>query len=120
MRDLFFMPRLIGRPFYPNGLPLTYKNAMAWQGNSREMVEEAVHRYYSYALKKIPALPPQDSEIIMQYITYYIHAPVWEMTTAEAFEDELKELRRKADEMKSIDELPEFIYGCLEIGLDPL
>lgn len=59
------------------------------------------------------ATPAQLARVV-QYLDYYIQAPVWRG------DDALDDLRRRAPGLTTADEISAWIHRCLEIGLDPL
>lgn len=121
MRDLFFMPRLVGQPFYPGGLPLGPSQTM-WQSNVWDELKEAKRKYWNYLVKKAPEPSDHEKELLFQFVTYYIHAPVWEVTCGEdeEMEQQLMEVRRLANEITTLEQLSDFEMKCMDLGLDPL
>jgi hypothetical protein len=89
------MPTYLGNPFYPHGMPVSYRDINI---NGQPLTE-----YFS-AYSNDTATPEQ-TEILKAYVTYYLGGPLWQ------FSEPLPDLSDK-----SVDELIEI---CFEHALDP-
>ena len=121
MRELKYMPQWLGNPMYPSGLFLSYHSEQ-WQGDIKDDLVKAIKNYFSFKVDGKPELSEYEKELLLEYLVYHINAPCWEWANINNWEGicKLENLRKQADEIKSIDQIGDYIFDCLEIGLDPL
>src|SRR4051812_9395837 len=117
MRELVYMPRLFGRIYYPDGLPLYYASN-EWQGNAKDILHTAVCKYYGVYNGGSQDLTYNERQALFEYVVYHINAPIWDATPGSVGILEL--LRKQADEINSIEKLEDYLLDALEAGLDPL
>ena len=98
---MIIQPTWLGRPFYPNGCPLSPDQVHVENGSIRQLL----HRFNDSNRKD-----PGDEETLKSYIVYYVNAPIFAS-------DFTKELTEKNLMAMSLDDL---ISECLDYGLDPL
>ena len=94
------------------GSPLVWRDDMS--GKLREIVLAYLERRASQ----------NQIEILIKYMIYYFHAPCWIETTPADFDpeytEEIRKLRSKSLETKTIKDLDELIEIALDLGIDPL
>lgn len=106
------MPQMPSFYIPPLGLPLY------WDDEPSGLLSLAVVAYFVQDADKTKPEPTAEQlELVINYIRYYIKAPCWE--GAEAFSEELKNLRTQAEGLKTVDDVRKFIHDSMEIGLDP-
>lgn len=96
----------------PLGLPWD------WQDDETGDVPRAVWAYLGYKAAEPPKPERRQIDLLRDYLIHYIEAPCWEKPGGVT--PELADLRRRAQEIRSIEDIDAFIQGCLEIGIDPL
>lgn len=99
------------RPGIGTGGPLR------WQDDVSGVLPSAVFAFFRYGAKE-SAIPPTEEQLglVREYMEYYINAPCWEQGEFR----ELDQLREKVLTLKTAQDLHDFIYACMEIGIDPL
>jgi hypothetical protein len=90
----------------PMGLPLN------WQDEKSGELRSAVFKFFSYN-----KLFPEEISLIAEYCQHYINAPCWDATGG--LPNELAALRQSAATLSTVDEIGQWINGCLEIAIDP-
>lgn len=121
MRELKYMPECLGNPMYPSGLYLSYQNEQ-WQCDIKDDLVKAIKNYFSFKVDGKPELSEYEKELLFEYLVYQINAPCWEWANIDNAEGicKLEKLRKKADEINTIDQVSDYIFDCMDIGLDPL
>lgn len=100
------VPRWLGMPMYPGGLPMPPDN-VSYEGKT--IREIYFKRIDDISQRRVP--PNFDEEkILKNFVLYHIHAPIFQSE----FTQEL--LAKDFDEM-SLDDL---IWECMDYGIDPL
>jgi len=91
------------------GLPTTYYR--------QEATRAAIAVYLRYMADPImePEPTPAELRMIVEYCAYFIHAPAWTHPPRE-----LKMLRASIEHVTSAHELATWLWGCGQIGIDPL
>ncbi len=104
------IPKWLGRPMYPGGLPLRKDQVSFCEKNVQEIFLKRCDDIYERHV------PPNldDEDFLRYYILYYIHAPIWIDPSNPEYIQEL--LDNVSDEM-GLDTL---ISKCMEFGIDPL
>jgi hypothetical protein len=76
----------------------------------------AIAVYVKYRAEPVMEPPPNAYEVrlIAMYLYEYIHAPVHLLS------DELADLRRRVEQIRSLRELADWLWDCRRIGLEPL
>lgn len=116
--DLKHMPRVLGQPFYPEGYPLNFQTDN-WWGTIKQDLLCAVKRYYNVFAGEDPQPTKQDERLLIEFMIYFINAPIWK--TRPLGKEPVMILIRKADRLKSVRDVQEFIEECTSIGLpDPI
>lgn len=123
MRELKYMPKWFGNIMYPHGFPLSHHNER-WHGNIKDDLVQAIKNYYSFKVDGKPELTEYEKELLFEYVMYHINAPCLEFAYDASGDREsieiLIKLRKQADGIKTLDQLSEFIFCCLDVGIDPL
>ncbi|MEM6359957.1 MAG: hypothetical protein AAF731_07680 [Bacteroidota bacterium] len=115
----YFMPKMPGiGTMYNGGLfPINIRD--------HNMLEAAYKRYLDWKVEKGPEPDETDFEVIRQYCIYHIHAPIWlENPHLEEMTDDgsspILTAREKALKIKNWNDIHEYTFELLDIGLDPL
>ncbi len=116
MRSLNYIPKILGRPFYPDGFPLHFQNE-SWIGRNRDMLLIALKNYYNFYTGEEPEPSKIDEQVLTDYLVYYINAPCWKANPYGI--GGLDNLIKRADNLKTNEDVHDFIGECLEFGLDP-
>lgn len=105
------IPKWLGRPMYPGGIPLR-QDQVSFEGKT---VEEMYRKRVDDICER--KVPPNidDEEFLRYYVVYHVHAPIWEDPDNPGYIEELRDAL-DPDEM-SLDTM---IYKCLDYGIDPL
>ena len=74
--------------------------------------------YYEHKAKGGPAPSEKQIELLRDYLVHYIEAPCWDEVGGGW--NELADLRRRAKEITSVEDIERFIWACLDVGMDPL
>lgn len=99
------------RPGIGTGGPLR------WQDDVTGVLPAAVFAFFQYGVKQSD-VPPTEEQLglVREYMEYYVNAPCWQQDDTK----KLDTLREKIQVLKTVQELNDFIYECMEIGLDLL
>lgn len=100
----------------PMGLPLR------WQDEQSGELSKAVWAYINHGAGKTKTPPtPEELATLKDYLAYYIKAPCW-MANAQdpGMEADLKAAILKIDLVVTYEDIRDFIYACLHLGIDPL
>jgi hypothetical protein len=62
-----------------------------------------------------PAPTAAELRLVVEYCAYFINAPCWKYPARE-----LRMLRASIEHVKSAHELATWLWGCVQIGIDPL
>jgi len=116
MRELIHMPRMFDEPYYPGGFPLNPQTDN-WGGPVKNDLVQAIKRYYNFFTGDYPVPTKKEEQLLIEFLIYYIHAPIWAMNPNE--DGTNGRLRKLADQMKTLQNVHDFLDECLEIGLDP-
>jgi hypothetical protein len=106
------MPRFEMPKFYVETYPGLPAFPLNWRDEQSGVLPAAVMAYLENKATG------EQLELVANFINYYIHAPVWDIPD-NAFEDELKQLRESSKTLKTQQEIHEWIYKSMDIGLDP-
>jgi hypothetical protein len=107
IRATIYQPRRIPNVYRPPlGLPLN------WKDETSRQLRSAVFKFFSYQ-----KLSPDEISLVAEYCQHYINAPYWDTTGG--FPDELAALRESAATLSTVDQVGQWINGCLEIAIDP-
>lgn len=117
MRKLVFMPRLLGDPYYPGGFPLHFNND-SWLGNIRDDLMQARKHFYNFYTGEEPEPSKYEERLLVEFMIYYINAPIWRMNPYG--KEPIETLIKKAERLKTKEDVHDFIDDCMDIGLDPL
>lgn len=101
------IPKWLGRPMYPGGIPLNM-DQISFEGKT-------VREIYLKRCEDIVANrePNEDGDkFLCYYALYKVHAPIW----LQAGEEYTNELRSQLSEEMTVDEI---IHKCMEYGIDP-
>jgi hypothetical protein len=88
-------------------------------------------KYWMYEVsgKLVPAIKrylegtrafPDDVNLIRAYLRQWIDSPVWEDGAEGETRSALDDLRRKARELRTIDDITAWVEDALNLGIDPL
>lgn len=91
----------------PTGGPLY------WRNETSGVLPAAVWAYLN------ESATGEQLELLGNYLEYYIHAPCWDIP-GNAFADELEELRQSSKTLRARQEIHDWIFRALDIGIDPL
>lgn len=102
----------IYREYYGSaGLPLHYS---AHLGDPTWRAVLAYKRYIADPI--LEREPPADElRLVVEYCAYFLNAPCWLMPV-----EELALLRASIVHVKTAHELANWLWGCVQIGIDPL
>ena len=106
MNYLDLMPKFMGLPYYPNGLPIPAEDVAV----GGESILEISERFLAQPYEDHNAAQIQDAEKLKAYINYRINAPGYAG-------EELKQIRQINFAEYTIAEL---MFKCLECGIDDL
>lgn len=99
----------------PMGLPLR------WQDEKTGELPKAVWAYLNHGAGKSKEPPtPEELTLLKDYLAYYIKAPCWRHNAAEGMAGELDAAILKIDLAVKYEDIRDFIYACLDMGIDPL
>lgn len=121
LSELTFIPRWLGEPMYPGGLPVGPDNfSVETEENSESTsLRERITRYYLMSvddqgqLMENPALTESEFEVLRQWSIYYLHAPLFEQGIP-AF----SRLKEHSFTVRSWQELRELAVDAMALGLD--
>ena len=82
-------------------------------------LKKAVNEYHGFLIGEGKEPDEETVTLLAEYLDHFIWAPCWTMTCADAFESELKELRRSVKEIKTTNDIRAWIHEAMDIGLDP-
>jgi len=108
-----------------NRMPAVYREPMGlplrWQDDQTGELPKAVWAYLNHGAGKVKE-PPTEEQLstLKDYLAYYIKAPCWMHNAAEGMEAELKAAILKIDLAVTHKDIRDFIYACLDMGIDPL
>ena len=97
-------------PIYrePFGLPLR------WQ-DEQSVLPSAVTAYFNNKASD------EQIKLVRQYLEYYIKAPCWSANIAtEEDKVNFNKLIERVEALKTTQEILDWIYACLDWGIDPL
>lgn len=97
----FYVTKYPGLPAFP----------LNWRDETSGVLPSAV---FAYLEDKATA---EQLKLVAAYIEYYIQAPVWDIED-NAFEEELKALRESSKNLKTRQEIHDWIFQAMKIGLD--
>lgn len=93
----------------PLGLPLR------WQDEQSGVLPNAIKAFFKNEANE------EQISLVKAWLKYYIDAPCW---IKNATEDETRTamatLRETVEALKEANEILDWIYKCLELGIDPL
>ena len=89
---------------------------LRWQDDQTGELPAAVMAYFDRKQT------PEQLELVRDYCQYYINAPCWDNNPYNDEENrrELREVREAIKRVKTHKELNDWIYQCLDMGIDPL
>jgi hypothetical protein len=102
---IFHMPDVYVPPF---------NTPLFWKDEQSGVLRNAVRAYLGHGLKPEEELPDEQVELVRAYLDYVIHAPCWQG------DKRIPDLRARVKTLETVNELDEWIDGCLELGIDPL
>ena len=102
------MPKFLGNPMYPGGVPIRPENYSYGGSNMREIY----FRYSCVDRDKYGDRKPNDENLLIAYTLYYINAPIFDLGDQEY----IRELREEAKKCESFDKL---WFMCIDSGIDP-
>jgi len=111
LTELLIVPKLLGQPAYPGGVPVRMENITY---NGETLQEKWLKRCRAIVADQLP--DKEDEELLCQWVIYYLFAPIWYMNR-EAFDYGVGPLLKKDLLSMSLSQL---IDECLQIGIDPL
>lgn len=90
-----------------------------WRDDITGRMESAVMAY----LKQMP--DEEQLKLVIAYIKHHIHAPCWLEQSPfdevdEEMEAEIHALRERSLQLKTVEDVNEYINAALAVGLDPL
>jgi len=101
----------------PNGTPITGL-PLNWRDEVSGKLPAAVKAYLDNRVDRTP-IGPEHLEWLRVYFEHYINAPCWDSEDGNAAEL-LADLRRDVKELKTPEAIGEWIWRCLDLGIDPL
>lgn len=85
------------------------------------VLRSAIQAYLNYRIDDDPPRPSQEQvTLLIEYLRYWINAPCWNFSCHGGMEAELAALRSKADELRDLADIPQWINLAVEFGIDPL
>ena len=107
------MPQVYREPL---GLPLR------WQDDQTGELPKAVWAYLNHGAGKTKEPPTEEQLSVMKdYLAYYIKAPCWKGPAREGgTEGDLNAAILKIDLAMTHKDIRDFIFACLDMGIDPL
>jgi len=104
-------------PQMPNYYRAPLMLPLRWQDEQSGVLPTAVLAFLDHGIKQRSTPPTEEQlKLICGYLKYYIDAPCWQQGDTE----ELDKLRKKAKTLKTGQDINDFIWDCMEIGIDPL
>lgn len=101
------MPDVYVEPF---GTPLY------WMDEESGLLKAAMMAYVNHAANMTQPEPTAEQlQCVIAYFRYVVHAPCWIMSV-----EGLDDLRQKADDMKTVAAVMQWIEDCLDAGFDPI
>jgi hypothetical protein len=97
--DLIFVPKIAGQIFYGGGAPAHYDSFMFEDQTVREI-------YF-----KDPPLTADEFQFLLEYVIYYIHAPIWQG-------EELEAMRIRSFTITDRAQLEQFLFDLIDTGID--
>lgn len=91
----------------PNGTPLF------WMNEQSGKLARAVRRFLDSRLGDAEKPDEDDLKLLVNYLSYYIHAPCWRG-------EGLPTLRERVNKLSTENEISEWIRDALQAGFDPL
>lgn len=124
MRPLPRMPQVLGKTIYPGGHPAPFLHP-TWKPHFVTRIRKAKIKYYTPTVsandpvqEDFNPLTEEDIQLLIEYLVYYINAPHW--LKKKANEGVVRPIINKADQLKTVNDIEEFLNLCMSIGLDPL
>jgi hypothetical protein len=109
----------------PNRMPTTYAAPFGgpfyWADEQTGELKGAVVAYYSHLVDST-GITEDQTDLVAQYLRYYIAAPCWEKNphATEHTKKVLDELREKAADLKTVGDISCWLTRAADLGLDPL
>ena len=98
----------------PRGGPLY------WRNEQSGVLPDAIWAFINFQADRTNPEPTERQlKICRAYLDYYIFAPCWDFPD-NAFAEELSALREKVKNLQTPDDISQWIFKCLELGIDPL
>lgn len=113
MRDIKQIPTPL---FYPGDFPLRY-DADEWSVKIKSDLAGAVKHYFNYFIDEEPVCTRKEQDLIIEFLIYFINAPIW--CQGPSGDEYIKPLMNKANRMKTLEDVHEFIEDCIIEGMDP-
>lgn len=106
------------------GMPAFYKPPLGipfhWSHDASGVMHSTIEQFMANQVGCGPAPSAENLQVLVKWATHYINAPCWDRAVADAFEDELANLRARIGQVKNCDEFYSWACDCRDIGLDPL
>jgi hypothetical protein len=108
--EFIVVPKYFGYPWYlPDGRPFQRECIIVY---GETLQEKWIQRLHSTTHRTPP--DQHDERLLVQWVLYYLYAPMWQMNPGGAFL--VNELLESVTADISLEEL---ISRCLDIGIDP-
>ncbi|MCX6216538.1 hypothetical protein [Spirosoma sp.] len=122
LSDLPFIPRWLGEPMYPGGLPVGPESMSVATdvGGEARNIRERITQYYLHCIDSQgqfvdspPSLSEDDFQVLRQWSIYYLHAPLFDIGLAE-----FNDLKARSFEVSTWKQLHDLAWEAMELGLD--
>lgn len=106
--------------------PASYRDVGSVKGMPLNWKDDITNQMQPAVLAFLDAeASPEELRLVIIYIQHHIHAPCWlETYPFDEIDDEcqeaLQKLRERSLELKTQEDVNQYIHDCLEWGIDPL
>lgn len=94
-----------------------------WQDAPVEGLPEAIRAFFAYWTNKSNTLTEEHLALVIQWCQYYIQAPCWMMSAIRlGTPDQVARtqfLVNQSRDLKTFDSVRDWVYLCLNMGIDP-
>ncbi len=99
------------RPMFPGGP----RGPLRWQDDVTGVLPKAVLAFFDQTVN------PEQFSLVREYGEYYINAPCWDWNPhlTEEGKEELAQVRNRIKTVATSQELLDWVYMCLDLGIDP-
>jgi len=88
---------------------------LRWQDDVTGFLPAAMLAYFEHKAT------PEQFSLVCEYGEYYIHAPCWDWNPhlTEEGKQELAQVRNQIKSVTTEQDLSQWMYACLDLGIDP-